>query len=58
MSQYSEERQRHQRDWCYLVSQAVGDLERNIGTANDDWFAYRLRTRFGHLMGNFSLEDN
>ena len=55
---YSEERQRHKRDWCHLVGQAVSDLERNIGTDNDDWFADRLRRYFGHLMGNFSLEDN
>ena len=55
---YSEERQRHQRDWCRLVGQAVSDLERNIGTDNDDWFAEKLRTRFDHLMGNFSLDGN
>jgi len=58
MSRYSEATQKRQRDWCYLVKQSVRNLENNIGTDNEDWFADELRERFDNLMSHFAREDN
>ena len=58
MSRYSEATQKRQRDWCYLVEQSVRNLENNIGTENEDWFADKLRERFDNLMSHFAKEDN
>jgi hypothetical protein len=58
MSGYSEATQKRQRDWCYLVEQSVRNLENNIGTENEDWFADKLRERFDNLMSHFAKEDN
>ena len=58
MSRYSEATQKRQRYWCYLVGQGVINLENNIGTDNEDWFAERLCQRFDKLMSYFATEDN
>ena len=58
VSRYSEATQKRQREWCYLVGQSVRNLENNIGTENEDWFAERLRQRFDKLMSYFATEDN
>lgn len=58
MSRYSEATQKRQRDWCYLVRQSVNNLENNIGTENEDWFADKLRNDFDNLMYYFTTEDN